>query len=156
MKKIKLFENFNNSRLLDEINSISDKYDVPMLDTIDNSINRDFISYLWNIADIKHIDALGGTESKDSFRRYSISHLVEFDKIIHMADTGIGAGIKIVKTPLSRLSDYELWSGGYIEGFIRMDSDDSRFSEYFIWTYIRMEKLPEIIEKYGHKLELLQ
>lgn len=156
MKKIKLFENFNNSRLLDEINSISDKYDVPMLDTIDNSINRDFISYLWNIADIKHIDALGGTESKDSIRRYSISHLVEFDEIIHMADTGIGAGIKIVKTPLSRFSDYELWPGGYIEGFIRMDSDDSRFSEYFIWAYIRMEKLPEIIEKYGHKLRLLQ
>jgi hypothetical protein len=72
-----------------------------------------------------------------------------------MAPTGIAAGIKIVKYPLSSWTEYDQWPGGYIEGFIRMDSDDKRFGEYFIWTYIKMDKLENIINRFEDKLNLL-
>lgn len=156
MKRIKLFENFNPDDLLMRINwqSERDRYHSPQLNTIDNSVNAEFITYLWDIADIKRIDALGGTESKDPWRRYDISDLVKIEDIIHMAPTGLAAGIKVTKYPLSKIMSYDRWENGYIEGFIRMDSDDSRFGEYFIWTYIKMDKLRDILEKFGDKLEL--
>lgn len=155
MKRIKLIENFNPDDLLTSINSQSEKDRPPQLDTIDNSINAEFITYLWSIADIKRIDALGGTESKSGFRRYDISDLVKIEDIIHMAPTGLAAGIKVTKYPLSKIMSYDEWENGYIEGFIRMNSDNRRFGEYFIWTYIKMDKLRDILEKYGDKLELL-
>jgi hypothetical protein len=156
MKRIKLFENFNPDDLLMRINfqSERDRYHSPQLNTIDNSVNAEFITYLWSIADIKRIDALGGTESKSGMRRYDISDLVEFEDIIHMAPTGLAAGIKVTKYPLSKLMYYDRWENGYIEGFIRMDSDNPRFGEYFIWTYIKMDKLKDILEKFGDKLQL--
>ena len=156
MKRIKLYENFNPDDLLMRINfeSESDRYHSPQLNTTDNSINQEFITYLWNIADIKYIDALGGTEAKNHFRRYNISDLVEFKDIIHMAPAGLAAGIKVTKYPLSKIMDYDMWPGGYIEGFIRMNSDDSRFGEYFVWTYIKIDKLKDILEKFGDKLRL--
>ena len=156
MKRIKLFENFNPDELLIRVNyqSESDRYHSPQLNTVDNSVNAEFITYLWSIADIKRIDALGGTESKSGLRRYDISDLVQFEDVIVMAPTGLAAGIKVTKYPLSKIMSYDRWENGYIEGFIRMDSDDPRFDEYFIWTYIKMDKLRDILEKFGDKLEL--
>jgi hypothetical protein len=156
MKHIKLFENFNLEDILYQINLICDRdnYHNPQIRTSNKSYNEEFITYLWEIAEIKRIDALGGTESKSGFRRYDISNKVNFEDIIHMAPTGIATGIKIVKYPMAKMLDYETWSGGYIEGFIRMDSDDRRFGEYFIWTYIKMDRLKDIIEKFSDKLNL--
>jgi hypothetical protein len=155
--KIKLFENFNKvDQILIEIDRKADydKYQHPQINIEDSNYYRDFITYLCNIADHKRIDALGGTESKSGMRRYDISDKVDFSEIIHMAPTGIAAGIKVVKYPISRWTFWDQWEGGYIEGFIRMDSDDPRFGEYFIWTYIKPEKLREILEKFGDKLKL--
>jgi hypothetical protein len=156
MKHIKLLENFNLEDILYQINlqCDRDKYHNPQIRTSNKSYNEEFITYLWEIAEIKRIDALGGTESKSGFRRYDISNKVNFEDIIHMAPTGISTGIKIVKYPMAKMLDYETWTGGYIEGFIRMDSDDRRFGEYFIWTYIKMDKLRDILEKFGDKLKL--
>lgn len=156
MKHIKLLENFNLEDILYQINlqCDRDKYHNPQIRTSNKSYNEEFIIYLWEIAEIKRIDALGGTESKSGFRRYDISNKVNFEDIIHMAPTGISTGIKIVKYPMAKMLDYETWTGGYIEGFIRMDSDDRRFGEYFIWTYIKMDKLRDILEKFGDKLKL--
>ena len=156
MRRIKLFENFNPDELLMRVNyqSESDRYQSPQLNTTDNSVNGEFITYLWNIADIKRIDALGGTESKSNLRRYNISDLVQFEDVIVMAPTGLSAGIKVTKYPFTKIMDYDRWPGGYIQGFIRMDSNDPRFGEYFIWTYIKMDKLRDILEKFGDKLKL--
>lgn len=156
MNRIKLFENFETDDLLMRINykSESDRYHSPQLNTTDNSINVEFITYLWNVADIKRIDALGGTEAKSNLRRYDISDLVEFEDVINMASTGLATGIKVTKYPFAKMMDYETWPDGYIEGFIRMDSNDPRFDEYFIWTYIKMDKLRDILEKFGEKLRL--
>ena len=142
--------------ILYQINLICDrdKYHNPQIRTSNKSYNEEFITYLWEIAEIKRIDALGGTESKSGIRRYDISDKVNFEDIIHMSPTGISTGIKIVKYPMFKMLDYETWPGGYIEGFIRMDSDDRRFGEYFIWTYIKMYRLKDIIEKFQNKLNL--
>jgi hypothetical protein len=156
MKHIKLLENFNLEDILYQINlqCDRDKYHNPQIRTSNKSYNEEFIIYLWEISEIRRIDALGGTEAKSGFRRYDISDKVNFEDIIHMASTGISTGIKIVKYPMAKMLDYETWPGGYIEGFIRMDSDDRRFGEYFIWTYIKMDKLRDILEKFGDKLKL--
>ena len=156
MKHIKLLENFNLEDILYQINlqCDRDKYHNPQIRTSNKSYNEEFITYLWEISEIKRIDALGGTESKSGFRRYGISDKVNFEDIIHMAPTGISTGIKIVKYPMAKMLDYETWTGGYIEGFIRMDSDDRRFGEYFIWTYIKMDRLKDIVEKFRDKLNL--
>jgi hypothetical protein len=154
---IKLFENFNNiDQTIEEINRQADydRYQHPQIRITDKNTFGEFITYLWEISDYKRIDALGGTEEKPGMRRYDISDKVEFSDIIHMAPTGIGCGIKVVKYPLSRWMEWDEWPGGYIEGFIRMYSDDPRFGEYFIWTYIRPEKLRDILEKFEDKLKL--
>ena len=72
MNRIKLFENFETDDLLMRVNyqSESDRYHSPQLNTVDNSVNAEFITYLWSIANIKRIDALGGTESKSNLSRY--------------------------------------------------------------------------------------
>ena len=157
--RIKLFEDFNSDvdNMILEIDKECemDKYQQPQVRVTNPNVFGEFMSYLWEIAEYSRIDALGGTEAKSGIRRYDISDKVNFEDIIHMAPTGIGSGIKIVKYPLSRWMEWDEWPGGYIEGFIRMKSDDPRFGEYFIWTYIRPEKLRDILEKFIDTLELL-
>lgn len=131
-----------------------DRYQTPQLNTIDDEYNEEFIKYLWEIADIRRIDSIGGTEAEPGMRRYSIDGKVEFGDIVHMAPTAIACGIKVCKYPMGSYIEYQTWPGGYIEGFIRMDSDDPRFGEYFVWTYIRMEKLRDILEKFENKIKL--
>jgi hypothetical protein len=133
----------------------ADRYQSPQIETTDKSFNEDLQRYLWEIAEIKNIDALGGTEAPSGMRRYSINDMAEFEDIIHMAPTGIACGIKVVKHPIGTLMEYQQWPGGYIEGFIRMDSDDPRFGEYFVWTYMKMQRLQDILEKFEGKLEIL-
>lgn len=155
--RIKIFENFNGEidDTIERINKLADYRDYdPQLRITEPKYFGEFITLLWEISEYRMIDALGGTESR-SFRRYDISDKVEFSDIIHMAPTGLVAGIKIIKYPVSRLMEWDLWPGGYIEGLIRMRSDDPRFGEYFIWCYIKPEKLRYILEKFGDKLELL-
>lgn len=132
-----------------------DRYQTPQINTVDKKYNEEFTRFLWEIAEIKSIDSIGGTEAKPGLRRYSIDDLVDLEDIVHMAPTGIACGIKVCKYPMGSYMEYQTWPGGYIEGFIRMDSDDPRFGEYFVWTYIRMDRLREILEKFDGKIRLL-
>ena len=145
-------------KMIKKIDVYSDrnKYWPIQIETVDNSHNEELQRYLWEIADIKDIDAIGGTEAPVGARRYCITDKVEFEDIIHMAPTGIACGIKVVKYPIGTLMEYQTWPGGYIEGFIRMKSDDQRFGQYFIWTYIKMEKLADILEKFEGRIEALE
>lgn len=157
IKKYSKFLESNALRVAKEIDmeTAADRYYQPQLNTVDNSYNEGLLRYLWDIAEIRQIDAIGGTEAPSGVRRYSINGKVEFEDIIHMAPTGLACGIKVVKYPIGTLMDYQNWPGGYIEGFVRMKSDDLRFGEYFIWTYIRMTKLMDILERFDGKIELL-
>jgi len=156
---IKKYSSFRESarQMLARIGDLceADRYQSPQIETTDKSYNEELLRYLWEIAEIKNIDALGGTEAPSGYRRYAIDGKAEFEDIIHMAPTGIGCGIKVVKYPIGSLMEYQQWPGGYIEGFVRMDSDDPRFGEYFIWTYIKMDRLLDILEKFEGKLEIL-
>ena len=58
----------------------------------------------------------------------------------------MSVGIKIVHHPLMPTRDWDTWEGGYIEGFVRTSVRDE--PDYFIWTYIRMEHLQPILERY--------
>ena len=137
------------------IQSDADRYQTPQLNTVDKKHNEELTRFLWEIADVKRIDAIGGTEAKPGMRRYSIDDLVDFEDVVQMAPTGIACGIKVCKYPMGSYMEYQTWPGGYIEGFIRMDSDDARFGEYFVWTYIKMDRLREILEKFEGKITLL-
>lgn len=159
---IKRYDNFRESKhsvyqMMKEIEQMceADRYQSPQIETADRSYNEGVLRYLWEIAEIRHIDALGGTEAPSGMRRYGIDDKVGFEGIIHMAPTGIACGIKVVKYPIGTLMEYQQWPGGYIEGFVRMDSDDPRFGEYFIWTYTKMQNLMDILEKFEGKLEIL-
>ena len=132
-----------------------DRYQTPQLNTVDKKYNEELTRFLWEIADVKRIDAIGGTEAKPGMRRYSIDELVDFEDVVRMAPTGIACGIKVCKYPMGSYMEYQTWPGGYIEGFIRMDSDDQRFGEYFVWTYVKMDKLREILERFEGKIRLL-
>ena len=144
--------------LIKKIDDYSDRnrYWPIQIETVDNSFNEEMQRYLWDIAEIKDIDAIGGTEAPKGARRYCITDKVGFEDVIHMAPTGMACGIKVDKYPIGSLMEYQNWPGGYIEGFIRMESDDPRFGEYFIWTYIKMERLKEILEKFEGKIEPLE
>jgi hypothetical protein len=156
---IKKYSSFNESsyQMMKEIEQMceKDRYQSPQIETTDKSYNEELQRYLWEIAEIKSIDALGGTEAPSGMRRYGIDGKIGFEEIIHMAPTGIACGIKVVKYPIGSLMEYQQWPGGYIEGFIRMDSDDPRFGEYFVWTYMKMQRLQDILEKFEGKLEIL-
>lgn len=156
---IKKYEGFKVSveYLLAQINSEADadRYQTPQLNTTDNSYNEDLQRYLWENAEVRKIDAIGGTEAKPGLRRYDITDMVDFEDVVRMSPTGIVCGIKVCKYPMGSFTEYQRWPGGFIEGFIRMDSDDERFGEYFVWTYLRIDKLRDILERFGDKIRLL-
>ena len=131
-----------------------DRYQTPQMNTVKEEYNEEFLRYLWEIAEIRRIDSIGGTGAEPGMRRYCIDGKVDFEDVVHMAPTAIACGIKVCKYPMGSYMEYQTWPGGYIEGFIRMDSDDPRFGEYIVWTYIKMDKLRDIIEKFENKIKL--
>lgn len=185
MSKIKRYGEFGDKaetaeQIMSRIESNTDRYRHIQVITNSPGDNEALQRYLWENSEMatRCIDALGGTAEPDGYRRYSLLSSPEFEylkglsgeekkseiekaldakfeEIIHMAPTAIGCGIKVVKNPIGRLMNYEQWPGGYIEGYIRMDSDDPRYGEYFVWTYLRMEMLGPILERFEGKLRAL-
>lgn len=129
--------------------SIIDKYFRPQIEIIDKNKMSNFLLFCENLSSISRIDELGGREN---IRRYPIDK--ELNDIIYKADTSIVCGIKVVKTPLMNIMEYESWNDGYIEGFARMDSDVKRI-EWFSWQYIKMKHLKTILEEFKNDLYLL-
>lgn len=127
-------------------NSIVDKYYQPQIEIIDKTKNADFLIFCDKLSDFTFVDELGG---KSYTRRYRIDK--NLNDVIHKADTGISCGIKVIKNPLIKLSEWEEWEDGYIEGFIRMDSDIKGI-EWFVWQYIKMSKLSIILNEFKDDL----
>lgn len=135
--------------------SDQDKYYQPQIEIIDKSRMQNFLLFLETLSEETRIDELGG---RNDMRRYPID--VELKDVIHMADTSIACGIKVVRNPLMSFMEYDKWENGYIEGFARFDADDEhrkehRFLEWFSWFYIKMNKLKIILETYKNDLFLL-
>lgn len=112
MKKVKNYD-------IDKIIELSkemekDRHNL-QIEIKDRNLNRDFIIFLEDIAEVTLIDELKGYHREASDK--------SFDMLIDNVDLskGLGCGIKIYNKPSMRLNKWEKWDGGYIEGFIRVD-----------------------------------
>ena len=127
-----------------DIRTTINQYDTPQLNFDGNAQEmRYFVRACVNYAEYYHVDILTGIQ------RERIGMLLS--KVLdHVKDESI-VGIKVVAHPLMNLHDHHRWEGGYIEGYLRtMTSPD-----YFVWTYIKMDRLKLILSDYKDKLTLL-
>lgn len=122
----------------------------PQIEIMDSKYNADFLNHCEQFSSYTYVDGLGG-KGKSGFSRHNIPGK-KLQDVIHMAETGIACGIKIVANPIMKVQPYEKWENGYIEGFIRMDADDGETHEWLVWQYIQMEKLDDVINPFRDKL----
>lgn len=108
---------------------------------------KNFIQYLCNIADMIYCDEL---DCNKSWTR--VKSEKTHQEIINMINnkTWAMSGIKINHYPQYQFAIYEKWENGYIEGFIRLANPNT--CDYFIWTYIKINKLENILKKFKNKL----
>lgn len=137
MDKIKEFIKY--TKEYQEIN----KYNSIQVDIADSKNDQEFIRYLVSISEIVIPEEL------IFMSRTPTNLTVEeiLDKIT--AKNSLKSGIEINHKPFMKLSEHTNWEGGYIEGFVRIHKKNE--PSYFIWTYTRMNKLEEILEKYWDK-----
>jgi hypothetical protein len=124
------------------------KYWNLQVETLDSKYNKEFLVYLKSLTDFVLIDGLGG-DGESWMQRKNANK--SFDDVIDYSSSALKCGIKIVHNPIGSMCVWETWSNGYIEGFVRMDGD-SDFNEYFIWLYIKMDHLKNILGKFKDKL----
>ncbi|MCA9748637.1 MAG: hypothetical protein KC414_05990 [Romboutsia sp.] len=115
------------------------------VDLFGNTLVKEFVEYLLFVADIHRIDEL---DCKTSFRRTESEKTLDFILPLLNKKNTLKAGIKINHLPKYHHLEWELWENGFIEGFVCFDRDP----EYFIWTYIKMEHLPSILNKFKDNL----
>ncbi len=120
-------------------------YHPVQVDVIDPQYYEEFLELCHSLQEYEFIDELSGGWARKR------SKTLKFEDVIHKADTGIKCGMTVIHSPQYNMEFWENWEGGYIECFIRMDSD-TKGNEWFIWQYIRMNHLNQIVEKMGDKL----
>lgn len=137
---------------IEEQSSIN-KYFTPQIEIggreKDKHMNAPFLAYLDTLSEKTIIDVLPG---KSGLRRETTD--LELKDVIQNAITADICGIKVVKNPLSSFSEWDKWEDGYIEGFCRMDADE-KGKDWFVWMYIKMKHLRDILEIYEDYLYLL-
>lgn len=78
------------------------------------------------------------------------------EEIIELIEEGntTATGIKIFNKPPTSIHEYQKWDDGYIEGFLRVSHLNSDYSniDYFVWTYLRKNRLTNILHKFNKKL----
>lgn len=142
MKIIQL-KNYSVDKILTIIDQNTNLYGyTPQIETIDSKFNKEFTKYLVSISEYHIVDQLKG------IKRESVN--LKISEIEHLFNNGISCGIKVEPEPRMRVSEYEMWDDGYIEGFIRTMGE----IDFFVWSYIKMDKLKTIIEQYKDKLQM--
>ena len=138
------------SYIKDQI-ELTGEYYRPQFDIECKTDYADFLRYCEQFSEYTQVDGLGGKLGESSFRRYPIPDK-KLEDVIHMSETGIKCGIQITPKPIGKIHEWDSWEGGYIEGFIRMDADDGQSNEWFVWQYIKMDYLEDIVEEFNDKL----
>lgn len=128
---------------IDRLNEI-DQYIHPQLELDDVKQNAEFLNYLDSIAEFCYIETMGKDWSRKPID-------LKLSDVIHKSETAIVCGIKVVKHPISKFTEWDLWPGGYIEGFSRMDGE-GEYPEFFTWFYIKIDKLKQILTKWENHL----
>lgn len=139
--------NKNINKILNYIDlvSIKDKHQQPQFSFENSEKKAEFLKFIDEIADYTFIDELKGIAREST-------NLNIKDIIHNVYDSWLG--IKVVKNPISKFSPWENWNDGYVEGYCRMDGNDINH-DWFVFCYIKMNKLKEILEKYKDDLILL-
>lgn len=110
----------------------------------DSKNDKEFVKYLCGIADVIIPQELTGMRREET----DLTH----EDIIELITpkNSLKSGIKINHKPYWKIREWEEWEEGYIEGFIRICPRDK--PDYFIWTYIKMDHLRPLLEKWKDKL----
>ena len=123
--------------------SESDRYRSVQSDLLGKDKKLGFTEYLISVSEYSRVDVLAG------FRRQELTDFIATDAIKIMTnDNVLKSGIKIIHKPISSFYECDLWVGGYIEGFTCFSYNP----EYFIWTYIKMDKLEDILSRFQNNL----
>ena len=112
----------------------------PVQVNVDSNKTREFMEYLISVSEVVKLQELTGIQ------RQPTDKSEEF--ILAKIDSSSMAGIKVNHFPMYDFHEYDKWEGGYIEGFLRTMSS----TDYFIWTYSKMEHLEDIVTKFQHSL----
>lgn len=110
----------------------------------DNQYAKEFVEYFCSIAESVVPQELS------SWRRESTDKSVEDILERINKDSVTLAGIQVFRKPRMQIHGYQKWEGGYIEGFVRVDGKDGK--EYFLWAYIKIDKLGELLDKFKTKI----
>lgn len=116
----------------------------PLQINITDDLSYEFTKYLIGIADTYHVDILKSVARE----RYDIP-IDEALDLLQQSDFKM-ASIKIVHQPFMQIHEYEKWEDGYIEGFVRYSVEN--LYDLFIWSYIEMKYLKDILEKFKDNL----
>jgi hypothetical protein len=114
------------------------------INVIDNADDRSFTEYLISIADEHRCDELKSWHRETT--DVSASEILE----LTTAESSLLSGIKLYYKSMMGLHSYQKWEGGYIEGFLRVSPKGK--PDYFIWSFIRMDKLKDILTTFAGKL----
>lgn len=109
----------------------------------DEDIAEELTKYLCEVAEIIDPQELTGMAREATDK--SAEEIIELIE----NDNTTATGIKVHRYPTMSLHKYERWEGGYIEGFLRVSTLGP---DYFIWTFIRMDKLEGILRKFEDKM----
>lgn len=142
-----------NKQKIEDINDVieyskqrnSDHVYYPLQINITDDLSYELTKYLVDIADIYWVDILRFVARE----RHDIPIEDALDLLKHSGFKM--AGIKIIHYPIMTMREYEKWEDGYIEGFVRYSAKSTN-KDLFIWTYIRMKHLRNILEKFKDNL----
>lgn len=110
----------------------------------------DFLSFCKPLTEHLFIDALGGPKTSSFMRRETIEDrsFEDVKKQINNEGSFIFSGMKIFHKSSYSISPWEKWDDGYIEIFLRTDAKtDPDYNELFIWMYIRIMHLEDILNQ---------
>jgi len=116
------------------------------IEVIEKSDYKEFLEFCHLLVEYEYIDELSG-----GFARKR-SNTLKFEDVINNSPTGLKCGMKVNHFPQWKMEEFEKWPDGYIQCYIRMDSN-VKGNEWFIWQYIRMNHLEEILNQFQGKLE---
>lgn len=124
------------------------EYQNAQIETINNKYNTEFLLYIDKFSEFTYIDVLHKTLARERTNLRLID-------VINYSFYAIGCGIKTHHYPLTKLFEWEKWEEGYIEGFIRTNKPNNMDKEYFVWQYIPMTYLRDILVRFSEKIQIL-
>tara|TARA_R110000772_G_scaffold2410_2_gene8419 strand:- start:40060 stop:40890 length:831 start_codon:yes stop_codon:yes gene_type:complete len=107
----------------------------------DTSKNEEFLRFCEKYSEFTNLEEIKGYNRSSSDK--------DFEYIVSRSNGGV-CGIKVNHSPQWKINEWEKWDDGYIENFVRTEED------YFIWQYIPMKYLNEILTRFQNNLSYFE